>query len=350
MSVVKPIFPRKEESLELPGGNIFKRMLAAKTLAIFRKSRSDLVAAEMWPNDRVLGSVLKATSAPAMTTTTGWAAELFNKIVADAVDALGLYSAAIEIMQNSLVLGFDGYGQISVPAFVASSSSASFVAEGDPIPVRQFAATAKTINPFKVAAISVLTREMMESSNAESLISDVLVRSAALAIDAAFFDNNAATSARPAGIRNGISSTTASSSTDLLEAFLEDMSTLIGAVGAVGGKGPFYLVANVGRAASMGARFVSESGDIIPVMSASIGNDMIAIAPQAIAVALSIDPDIEIVPAGTLVMDTAPGPAGVAGPERSLFQTDSFAIKVRWPVSWVVRDSRGVAWTTPAWK
>jgi hypothetical protein len=33
-----------------------------------------------------------------------------------------------------------------------------------------------------------------------------------------------------------------------------------------------------------------------------------------------------------------------------LFQTDSIALKMRWPVTWALRDPRGVAWTTPNWK
>jgi hypothetical protein len=50
--------------------------------------------------------------------------------------------------------------------------------------------------------------------------------------------------------------------------------------------------------------------------------------------------EIETVNAATLVMDTVPGAAGWMGPERGLFQTDSIAIKVRWPVSWALRDRR----------
>jgi len=43
-------------------------------------------------------------------------------------------------------------------------------------------------------------------------------------------------------------------------------------------------------------------------------------------------------------------PGTTPGPERSLYQTESIAIKCRWPVSWALRDSRAVAWTTPGWK
>ena len=115
----------------------------------------------------------------------GWVGEAHPiKLVNDTVEALGAASGAVDVMSYGLVLNWGGYGSISVPAFVASAANSGFVADGDPIPVRQFVETPQTIIPHKVASISVLTREMMESSNAEQLIGDVLVRSAALAIDA----------------------------------------------------------------------------------------------------------------------------------------------------------------------
>jgi hypothetical protein len=288
-----------------------------------------------------------------MTTVTGWAAELANKLVADTAEALSAYSAAIELMQGGLVLGWDGYGSISVPAFLASAQNGGFVEEGQPIPVRQFAGTAKIIAPHKAASISVLTREMMESSNAEALITDALVKSAGLAIDAAFFDAVAGDAARPAGIRNGIATSPPSGNADPFWAYFEDLSTLLSVVGQVGGNGPYYIVGSAARIGSMAARGTNQS-KVIPIISASVGNDLIAVAGQAIAAAVSPDPDVETSPAAQLVMDTAPGPVyepigGFTQGERSLFQTESVGIKVRWPASWIVRDARGVAWTTPAW-
>jgi hypothetical protein len=328
--------------------------LTAKVVASLKRSTPDEVAAVLWPSDKVLGVLLtRAATAPAMTTVAGWAAELAQKLVADSVEALGAASAAVEVMGEGLVLAWDGYGAISVPAFVASAANAGFVAEGDPIPVRQFADTAQAITPKKVASICALTREMVESSNAEALIGDVLVKSAALAIDAAFFDANAATAARPAGIRNGIAAATPSASTDPFGAVFEDMATLLNAIGAVGGKGPFMFVGNVGRMVGMSARFVGDADDectIRSVMTTATGSDVLAIAPRALAAAVSPDPEVETASAGALVMDTAPGPAGTMGPEKSLFQTETIAIKVRWPVSWALRDPRGVAWLTPTWK
>jgi len=338
-------FQREAKPLELPSGNLFRRMLTAKAIAAVRKARVEDVIERMWPNDRVL----KAATSPAMTSVTGWAKELAAQQVADAVDALSAYSSAMDVMRAGLMLSLTGYGQVSIPGFVASAANGSFVAEGDPIPVRQLASAAQPMISHKVASIAALTEEMMESSNAEALISDTLVKSAALAIDAVFFGSAAASAAAPAGIRNGVATSTPSNSSDAFGAFFEDMATLLNVVGQVGGKGPYFLAGSVGRVAGMQARWFNTGGDVTTVISSSVGSDVIAVAAQAIAAALAPTPDIETSNAAALVMDTAPGAAGTMS-EKGMFQTRSIALKIRWPVSWVLRDLRGVAWTTPTWK
>lgn len=349
MSVAMP-FRKRQPVLSVPRGNLFRRMLTVKAVAMIRKSRvaEEDIAAELWPSDVELGLAIKAASAPAMTTVPGWAKELAQTILLDTIEALGATSAGAEMLADALVLSWSGAGSIGVPGFVASAANAKFVAEGDLIPVGQLATTAPAMQPHKLGSIAVLTREMMEGSNAEAMIGDTLVKSAALALDAALFGSAAASAAQPAGLRNGIAALAPSASADPFGAFFEDISSLIGAVGQVGGKGPFYLIGSAGRIVSARQRFVTEAGDIIPVISAAVGNDLIAVASQAIVAALSPTADMETATTGTLVMDTAPVAGG--GPERSLFQTDSVAIKMRWPVSWVLRDARGVAWLTPAWK
>jgi len=341
-----------QRDLELPPGNTFVRLMVAKALAQWqtkfwqRRVFATEVAERMWPSDRI---TIRATSAPAMTGVAGWAAELVQKVVADGVEALGAVSAAGEVLKQCLVLNWDGAGVISAPSFVASASNGGFVAEGNPIPVRQLASAPCQLLPYKLASIAVLTREMAESSNAEALISDALIRSAGLAADAALFDNAAASAARPAGLRNGIAATTASNNADMGEAFAEDFSSLINAVAAVGGNGPYCVVSGPGVAASMAVRFINNVGNLTVAASTAVGSDMIMIACPALVAALSPEPEVEAASAATLVMDTTPTAAGTMQ-ERGLFQTDSIAVKVRWPVSWALRDPRGVAWLTPSWK
>ena len=344
---------RREPQTVVREGNLCSRALLVNTRASLQRRSAVEIAAELFPNDRSLMQlVTRATSNPAMTSVVGWAAELVHKIVADTLEVMGAASGAADVMKACFTLAWDGAGIISVPAFVASANFAGFVQEGQPIPVRQFAVGPAQLQPYKLASIAALTREMVESGNAEALISDALVRSTGLALDAVFFGSAASSSAQPAGIRNGIAATTASNNSDLFEAFAEDISSLINSVSAVCGKGPYIIVGSAGRVTTMGMHYVSQNNpNVSLVASGAVGTDMVCIAPQAIAAALSADADVETANAATLVMDAAPGAAGTTGAgEKEVWQTDSIAVKVRWPVSWALRASGAVAWLTPAWK
>ena len=348
--------PSFRSTLPLPQGNSFVRLLTARTIASLRRhsgvSALD-VAEKLWPNDRVVEELLtRAAVAPAMTTTVGWAAELAQRVVSDAIEALGPASAGAELLKHCTVLNWNGAGSISAPGFVAEFGNAGWVAEGNPIPVRQLAAGPAILNPHKLGAIAVLTREMIESSNAEVLISDALIRAAGRMLDEVLFDANPEDAARPRGLRNGVATSTPSANTDPFSAMAEDVATTINALAPVAGNGPYIIVTNPGRAVGMALRFIGEASNVIVLGSNAVINDMLAIAPAALVAAISPEPEIETANAASLHMETVPlavGPAGAA-PHRSMFQTDSVAIKVRWPVSWVLRDPRGFAWTTPAWK
>ena len=343
-----PTFRRKNSAL--PAGNSFVRLVTAQVIAQIQRTVAADIALRQWPHDRVVEELTRAASAPAMTSVTGWAAELAQRVVADALDALGPASAGAQLLKLGLVLSFDGAGSISAPGFVAEFGNAGWVAEGDPIPVRQLSATPAILNPHKLAAIAVLTREMIESSNAEALIGNALMYAAGRMLDEVLFDANPASAARPAGLRNGVAALTASSATDRQEAFLEDSAALINALAPVGGNGPYVIVASPGRAALMAARTAGRESNVTILGSSAVVNDVLAIAPAALVSALSPTPEIEAGKAATLHMDTAPTAVGSASPHRSLFQTDSIALKMRWPITWALRDARGFAWMTPTWK
>ena len=337
---------RRDPPLQLPPGNTFVRYIATLALAQIERSSPQEIATRMWPSDLVL----RAATAPAMTSTAGWAAELVQRLVADGLRALGPASAGALLLQQGLVLTFEGHGVISAPGLVAEYGNAGFVAEGQPIPVRQLADTAAQLLPHKLAAIAVLTREMIDSSNAEALIGDALMRAAGRMLDEVLFDANPESAARPAGLRNGVAALTASTNTDAIQAVFEDAAALINSLAPVAGNGPFALVASPGRASLMRQRFAHPDSLVKVYGSNAVINDLLAIAPAALVAALSPEPEIETSKAATLHMDSAPQPVGTAGPARSLFQTDSLALKMRWPVSWALRDPRGFAWLTPAWK
>ena len=342
--------PQFKRDLQLPPGNSFVRLLVAQVIAQVTRTPLAHVIERHWPSDQI---VMRAASAPAMTSVTGWAAELARKVVADAIEALGPASAGAQLLKQSLVLSFDGAGSISVPGFGVDpgTRTGAFVAEGQPIPVGQLNVAPTQLDPHKLAAIAVLTREMVESSNVEALIGDALIVAAGRVLDEVLFDANPGDAARPPGLRYGISATTPSNNADASEAVLEDFAALINELAPVAGNGPYVFVAAPGRAALMAARVPNQIKNLIVLGSSAVVNDVLAIAPAALVAAFSPNPETETSKAATLVMeDTAPGAAGTMGPERSVWQTDSIALKMRWPVSWALRDPRGFAWMTPAWK
>jgi hypothetical protein len=338
--------------------NSFVRLITARFKAEFDGVPLAEAARQHWPNDHVLDLIVRAATAPAMTTVSGWAAELAQRVVSNALAGLGPMSAGAKLLGDGLVLTFDQHGSISVPGFVASAANGGFVAEGAPIPVRQLVAAGTVLQPYKLASIAALTEEMARSSNAEALIGDALMRSAGLALDQVLFDSNAADASRPAGLRHNIATSTPSSATDPYQAFLEDLGTLFNAVGQVGGPGPYALVVSPGRAMGLRSRMSAyDAGNRDELLtglvlgSPAVGNDLIAVAQSALVAAFSPDPQIETSNATTLVMDdTAPSTPDTTQATKSMYQTASIATKMRWPVSWALRDPRGLAWLTPTWK
>lgn len=337
----------------LAPGNSFMRIAMAKALAIVRHGYATPldIAREFWPSDRATIDMLsRGATAPAMTSTVGWATELTRRVVADGLQALGPASAAAEIFRRGLLLTYTGSELISAPGLAAGANYASFVAEGSPIPVRQIPTVGALINPHKIATIAVLSNEMIEGSNAETLITDALVQSVGAALDVVLFDANPEDTIRPQGLRNGISALTASNAPDGFEAAFEDVASLLDAIAPVAGTGPYVIIGSPGRAIALNHRLTASGTKLVAVGSSAAGSNLYAIAPAALAVAMAPEPQIELVNSATLVMDTSPGQMGGTLTEKSMFQTNSQAIKIRWPISWVLRDVRGFAWLTPSWK
>jgi hypothetical protein len=212
------------------------------------------------------------------------------------------------------------------------------------------------LTPDKLAVICVLSSEMIQGSNAENLVRDALSRSAALALDTALLDADASTTARPAGLRYGISALTASALTDRTEAMLADIATLAGAVAPVAGNAPIVLVANPVRAMMLRLRAPRELPVSVLASSAVAAGDLIAVAPPALVSAVG-PPQILASRETTLHMHDAPtaistagSPNVVSAPVRSLWQTDCVALRLLLVASWGLRDPRGLAWlTATAW-
>jgi hypothetical protein len=335
-----------------PGNLIARCIIAHARASINRNVTPTEIAAEYWPMDTGLEFVLRAASAPAQIGVVGWAAELGQRIVADSLAVLYPASASAALFQLAPSVTFGREASIGVPGFGVSTigKTAVFVAERQPIPVFQPVTTGAVLLPYKVAGIMVATREMIESSNAEALITDLVKQSIGRALDEVLVDSNPATASRPAGLRNGVSATTpVATASDAWGNFLGDIGKLADAVSPVAGNAPIAFVGSAGRALKARVLLGDVLNEGVNVFgSNAVINDFLCIATAALVSAIGV-PEVEVSKVSTLTMDDAPAPDPTTppGPNRSLWQTDSIGIKIRWPVSWVIRDPRGFAWMTP---
>jgi HK97 family phage major capsid protein len=243
------------------------------------------------------------------------------------------------------------------------------------IPVRQGAFSSQTLTPKKVAVISTWTREMNDHSipAIEGLLREAVQVDTAVAIDTVLIDANPATTIRPAGLLNGVGATSATAGGGLA-ALIGDLKALTQALMAStygNVRSPVWLMnpgdlisASLTSAANTGIfPFRDEItrgtlGGIPYVKSVTMPLHQMVLVDAADFVVIGGDaPRLEISDQATLHMeDTAPldlvagSPAVVAAPQKSLFQTDSLALRMVMPLNWVQRRAGTIAWTqTMTW-
>jgi HK97 family phage major capsid protein len=272
---------------------------------------------------------------------------------------------------KGLALSFGQTGRIIIPTRSRTPSLAgSFVGEGQAIPVRQGAFTSQTLVPKKMAVISTWTREMSDHSipGIEGILRDAVQTDTSVAVDSVLIDANPATAIRPPGLLNGVAATTATAGGGLA-ALIGDIKALIGALttstfGNV--RNPTWLmnptdVLGAGLASAVNTGIFPFKEEIaagrlagIPIIDSSTvtAKTMILVDAADFVVVGGEAPRFELSDQATLHMeDTAPldlvsgSPGTVASPQRSLFQTDSIALRMILPLNWVQRRAGTIAWT-----
>jgi hypothetical protein len=243
-----------------------------------------------------------------------------------------------------LQLNFAGKGMISVPSYLTSATDAgSWVAEGNPIPVRQIAFTpGANLEPRKLCVIATFTREVTEQADVERIVREALQRSASLALDAAIFSNAAGDTTKPSGILNNITPLSPTAGGNQL-AMITDIANLIGELNDKGGGANPIFIASPETATAM--RLWAPPAFNYPILASNAVtvDTVIAIEGPAFVSGFSPTPEISASTDALLHLeDTSPQPivsAGgvVAAPVRSLFQTDCVALKMILRASWCVR-------------
>jgi HK97 family phage major capsid protein len=315
--------------------------------------------------------ILRASTAPATTTTSGWASQLVETSFQGFLELLMPASVYPGLAARGLRTNFGRAGVISIPSRASTPTIAgSFVAEAGAIPVRQGAFASITFTPKKMAVITTFTREIAEHSTPaiEGLLRNAIQEDTSVALDTVLLDATAASTTRPAGLRNGVTVTTATAGADFT-ALVTDLKNLVGALitGSSGNlRSPVWIMnpiqalaiattQNAGGDFPFSAEINQNRFQGYPViLSSTVTAGMVFLVDAADFVAIEgAAPRFDVSDQATLHLDdttplaigTAGSPNTVAAPVRSLWQTDTLGLRMIMDVNWGMRRTGVVAWT-----
>lgn len=334
---------RLKQDREVAVASLVRAAIATGMGKLDRNVRAADYARSQWSDHRV-ELVLRAAASPTALTNTPALAQ----IAVAFLNALTPMSAGADLLTRGIGLNFAGAAQITVPNIAIPT--ADFVGEAQPIPaVTAPTSVGPTLTPHKIAAITALTGEIMRSSNAETMVRQVLMESTGPAIDKVLFSTNAAGTDRPPGLLNGIAALTPAAAGEKAQTIVDDLQALATAVAAVAGNGEIAIVAAPAQAVALQLRMPAElTWPVLTSASLAVGT-VVAVATNAVVSAVEGSPQIDASRDASVHWDTGPDEivdiGGVyARPVASSFQTEAVALRLRWPISWALRASNGLAW------
>jgi HK97 family phage major capsid protein len=311
-----------------------------------------------------------AATAPAMTTTTGWALELVAIIMGEFWKALIPVSVYPKIAAKGSTFTFGRAGVINLPMrSITPTISGSFIGEGAPIPVRQGQFVTQQMTPKKMGVITTFTREIADHSTPaiEGILRDAVLEDTGVALDTVLLSTNAATVIAPAGLFAGITPITPTAGGGFA-AVLGDIKLLTDAlITATRGnfRAPAWLMSpalaiSLALTPTTGAQALPFREEVargflmgIPIIqSTTVPAGWMGILDCAdFASVTGDDPRFEVSDQAVLHMeDTTPlaigtpgSPPTVAAPARSLWQTDTIGLRMIMPMNWVLRRAQSVA-------
>lgn len=366
--------PKKEVKRE----DFVYRSLAAMVLSHVSRRPVDQVLREHYgsrsdwePTLKVAEAlVLRTATVPATTTLAGWAAELVNTSVQDFMDSLMPMSVYPKLAALGQRFTFGRNGILSIPSRASTPTVAGgFVAEGSAIPVKQAAFASTTLTPKKMGVITTFTRQIAEHSTPaiEQMLRQAMQEDTAVALDTVLLDATAASTTRPAGLRNGVSALTANSSgTTAFDKMVLDLKQLLAVLTAANSLRAPVFIMNPSNALSIS--LLQNAGGDFPFKQEINGGmwggyPVILSTTQTLATIILLDaadfvsvtgddPRFDVSDQAVLHMeDTSPQAIGVSGsatlPIRSLWQTDSIGLRMMLDLNWAMRRT-GVTTYVPS--
>ncbi|WP_430244965.1 phage major capsid protein [Neorhizobium sp. DAR64861/K0K2] len=351
----------KSDKDEAFAGQNYTRMVIAKTLARLDGVSAEGIAAHRWgKSNPMLAQVVKAAVAGGGTEAGEWGSELAQadtRYTGDFIDYL--YAQTVfdrlplrEVPANVHIKGQDG------------AASAYWVGQSKSIPVTKADFFDVQLSALKVAAIAVISKELLRDSSpsAELLVRDALVQASAQRVDQTFLSAAAAVpNVSPAGILNGVTAGTSAGSD--VDGVITDVKALYAGFIAANNADGLEFVTTQSLAKSLGLIQNVMGNWAFPGLSANGGtllgdkvtaggnvgsgdlilmrpSDIYKIGDRGVEVSLSTEAAIQMDDAPNGASDTPTSHTGVV----SMFQTESVAIKVVRPLNFAKRRASAVAY------
>ena len=345
------------------GMDLLVRATLVRGISHFGGKPLDQVLQERYPGHDATAAFVRADQTLGTTGVSGWASELVQTAYADFLQALQPYSIYPALRDKGIRLSFDGIGTVSMPSRTAGGAQGGFVAEGSPIRVGRITTAAVTMTAKKLGVIVPFSKELVKRSTPaiEALVRQAILEDTGASLDPLVLDATAASTARPAGLLNGVSAVATGYAGGDYQAVIEDFKALIAPFIAANAADNITVIMNPaqGVAISMMAGPLGKPGwfdeiakriTIIESTNATAAR-LIALRNSDLATALGDMPEFDVSEQATIHMeDTTPleivsgtGPT-TADPVRSLWQTNSVGVRMLMDVSWKMRRTGMVQW------
>lgn len=376
--VVKMEPVQVRDTTKLEPGIAFARLARVKALAFtgqvngFRDETS--VAKAVYPHDdRLIASITKTGVSAASTLSDTWAGNLIN-------DGGAAFADFVEYLRPRSLLGQIGPRLRRLPFDLSllvqsSAGTGKWTKEGNSKGLTKWSYTKTKMEPLKVAAIAVATKEMLMRASvaADAFLRDELARAVGATIDTTFIDPAAAavTDTSPAGVLNGVSATTLSAGGSLAN-IRADIATMAQALvaGNQSLENAFWIVPEtvavslamavneVGAQAFPGMTPTGGTIFGLPVFTSnyagtdSTGSVVALIKGDEIFLGDEGGLQVSMSDQASLVMDDSPSSNSTtptAAQVVSLWQTNSVAFLVERFINWQRRRAQSLVWGRAHW-
>lgn len=363
------------EMANLPKGIALARYAKCKALAFLSQGeeRPTDVAKRLYPDYAELEIALKTAVAAGTTGVVGYAGALVG-------NETTIFADFAEFLRPLTIIGQFGAGGIPslrrVPFRTRLLSQTAggtgyWVGEGQPKPVTNFTFASTTLLPYKAAAITALSMEVIRDSSpsAETIIRDQLAQAVASRMDTDFLDpQKGLDSASPASISNGLTPIDStgrdadSVRADLVNVFAQYItnnntpSSAVWVMSAITALQLSLMTNALGQPEFPGMSMTGGRLQGLPVITSEFlgytfdspteGRDVFLVNAGDIYFGDDGGVEVKMSTEASLQMDDAPtvasGPSVTATSLVSMFQTNSVAFLAERTISWKRRRTEGV--------